>query len=166
MITLILISLAAFIAYTALVIKAYGIPVSVSDTFYLLPPKRRWLFTAFCLTVGAPLLPAWIVLAGENLQFLPFLSCAGLLFVGAAAQFKAELVGNVHYVAAGICLVASLLWIILDTPLWWLAALIYATAGVMAWRERRNWLFWVEIAAFVSVYAVVLIEYASHVSGM
>lgn len=134
-------------------IVAFGIPASISDTYYLLERKRRglgWLFTAFCWGVSLTLLPAWLGMTPEAYQAVPFLSAAGLMFVGAAPQFKLPLTGPVHFVAAGVCCVGAGLWVALS-GVWWTLPAAYAAGLALAAVDHR-WMFWIEIAAFASVF--------------
>lgn len=150
---LVQISFILFIVYVVAMILMFGIPASISDTYYLLERKRRglgWLFTAFCWGVSLTLLPAWLDMTPEAYQAVPFLAAAGLMFVGAAPQFKLPLTGPVHFVAAGVCCVAAGLWVALSGA-WWTLPAAYAACLALA-RIDRRWMFWVEIAAFASVF--------------
>lgn len=102
-------SMVIIFGYLAFVVAKFGIPKSISDTYYLLG-KQGWLFqlalaaTAFCVV------PSLIDASSENTKFLAFLACAGLLFVSAAPLFKMKLEGKVHYTSACICCGGLVLW--------------------------------------------------------
>lgn len=150
---LVCISFTLFVVYVAAMIVAFGIPASISDTYYLLERKRRglgWLFTAFCWGVSLTLLPAWLDMTPEAYQAVPFLAAAGLLFVGAAPQFKLSLSGPIHYAGAGFCCGFAGLWVILAGA-WWTLPASYIVFLALASLDHK-WMFWVEIAAFVSLY--------------
>ena len=163
-----LISFLTFCAYTGAVVAIYGIPASVSETFYLLPRGKRWLFTAFCWGVSIVVVP-WLDATPGQWQFLAFLSVAGLCFVGAAAPFKEDFVARVHYAGAGLCAVASQLWIFLAAGLWWVSlACLLAVGGACfcLWQRASrkagrpqfaNVVFWIEMWAFVSLFISLLI---------
>lgn len=147
------ISFILFIVYVAAMILMFGIPASISETYYLLERKRHglgWLFTAFCWGVSLTLLPAWLDMTPEAYQAVLFLAAAGLMFVGAAPQFKLSLAGPVHFVAAGVCCVAAGLWVALS-GVWWTLPAAYAAGLALAAVDHR-WMFWIEIAAFASVF--------------
>jgi hypothetical protein len=74
--TITLISILIFFAYMGAILAVYGIPASVSATFYLLPKGKRWLFTAFCWGVSVIVAP-WLDVTPERWQSLAFLSVAG-----------------------------------------------------------------------------------------
>ena len=120
-----LISLVLIVAYIVYAISVMqGIPWSVSDTYYQLDKRGRpkWLFQAAMIVPAFLLLPAWLDVSPVEIQFLAFLSGTGLIFVGAAPCFKLELEGKVHYIATGVCGVASLVWICLTG--YWLFPLL------------------------------------------
>jgi len=158
-----LISLLIFCAYTGAILSLYGIPASVSESFYLLPEGRRWLFTAFCWGVSVVIAP-WLDATAKTWQFLPFLSVGGLCFVGTAAPFRENFVARVHYVGAGVCAVASQLWIFIVTGLWWVSVACLLAAGAACFgvwlRASRkagrpqfaSVVFWAEMWAFVSLF--------------
>jgi len=166
-----LISIAIFCVYMGAILAVYGIPASVSETFYLLPRGRRWLFTAFCWGVAVIVAP-WLDATPEPWQFLAFLSVGGLCFVGTAAQFKEQFVARVHFAGAGVCAAASQLWIFIVPGLWWVSvACLLAAAGACLglWlrASRRagrpqfaNVVFWGEMWAFVSLFVSILIHMA------
>lgn len=147
------ISLIIFIAYVSTMLLMFGIPASISDTYYLLERKRRglgWLFTAFCWGVAFTLLPAWLDMTPDVYQAFPFLAAAGLMFVGAAPQFKLPLTGPVHYGGAAVCCIAAGVWVGLCGA-WWTLPAAYAACLAAAAFDHK-WMFWIEIAAFVSTF--------------
>lgn len=153
----ILAAMAIFTLYIGIIIDKYGLPSSVSETFYLLPVGSKWLFTAMCWAVCAVIVP-WMDRSPEDLQFLGFLSIIGLLVVGTAAPFKKDFVHSVHYWAAGICAGASQLWIFLATNLWWVSLACFIIAGgFWFWDKFRRTTFWAEMWAFVSLFVSLVI---------
>lgn len=166
--TITLISVCLFIIYISSIIIKYGIPSSVSETFYLLPKNMRWLFTVFCWGVSIIVAP-WLDITPKSWQFLAFLSVAGLCFVGTAAEFKEDLISKVHYTAAVVCMAASQLWIFLVTKLWYISLfclLISAVSCYFIWRIASkkagykvsgNITFWAEMWAFISLFISLVI---------
>ena len=155
---LVLISLAfltLYLVYAISVIKS--VPWSISDTYYQLEKrgKKKWLFQLAMLVPAMLLLPAWLECSDENIQFLAFLACGGLMFVGAAPCFKLELDGKVHYAATAICGTSAVLWTCFS-GMWYIpliAMLIAAGLGL----KYRKWMFWIECAALVSTYIAVIL---------
>lgn len=155
---LIQISFILFIVYVVAMILMFGIPASISDTYYLLERKRRglgWLFTAFCWGVSLTLLPAWLDMTPAGYQFTAFLACAGLMFVGAAPQFKLSLTGPVHYVSAAVCCASAILWCILS-GYWFIPFNAFLIFGWVALRYGKP-MFWIEMAAFTSMYLTIFL---------
>lgn len=83
-------------------------------------------------------------------QVVPFLAAAGLMFVGAAPQFTLPLTGPVHYGGAAVCCVSAGVWVVLSGA-WWTLPAAYAVCLALAVMDHR-WMFWIEIAAFSSVF--------------
>lgn len=142
--------------YLAYVVGCFGIPRSLSDTFYLLG-KRGWLFQCVLGVFGGLLMPVWLDVSSDNSEFLAFLACSGLLFVAAAPCFKVELEGKVHYTAAVVCCVAAFVWQLVEMcwvlPVCSLALALGATAitkGKLFW--------WVEMAIIVSSVLSIIIK--------
>lgn len=150
--TLIIISAAVFLSYMVAIIARYGIPASVSESYYLLPLKWNAAFTLFCVAVAMTLLPAWL---DKSPGPLPFLACAGLAFVGVAAKFRDDFVEKTHVVAALLCGGFAQAWIVLCTPFWYLSLAFFLAGGWLAWRKRKQRIFWLETAAFLSTFLTV-----------
>jgi hypothetical protein len=170
MIVLYIFSLVIFIAYVGAVLRRFGVPTSISESYYLWPSGRgQWLFNLFCLLVALPLMAFWFEISPPEWQFLVFFGCAPLGFVGAAGAFKEiDLTGRVHFIAAGLSAVASQAWIAINGPWWIISAVLLVAAVVMALKvpgrdaagiRRSALLFWLELAAFISVYTALLAQY-------
>lgn len=171
MTTLIIISVIIFLAYLVGMYIYFGIPYSISDTYYKLENRKKgtgWLFSAMCIGVGGLLLPALLELTPESYQFTAFLACAGLIFVGAAPQFKMSLTGSVHYGSAAVCVIFSQVWVAL-TCWWilipvWLAYIVYTLVSMSKHVTGNIWsdfvetkpMFWVEIAALTATYLTLI----------
>jgi len=170
MIAFYILSLVVFTAYIATIIGRFGIPTSISESYYLMPKKFGGpFFYGFCLLTALPLLIFWLDLSPEKWQFLVFLSCAPLMFVGAAGAFKEiDLTGKVHFISASCSALFSQIWIVLNTR-WWIASIVLlAIALLLTWKikgkddtgqSRSAWLFFVEMAAYSSIYIALLAYY-------
>ena len=134
--------------YLAYVVGCFGIPRSLSDTFYLLG-DRGWLFQVILGLFGGLLMPVWLEVSSDNTQFLAFLACSGLLFVAAAPCFKVELEGKVHYTAAVVCCVAAFVWQLVEMCLA-LPVCSLALALGAAWMTKGKLFWWIEMAILVS----------------
>lgn len=173
MMTLVIISLIIFLAYLVGIYKYFGIPCSISETYYKLENRQKdlgWAFTFMCYSVGGLILPALLDRTPESYQFTAFLACAGLIFVGAAPQFKLSLTGSVHYGSAAICVVFSQIWV--GLMCWWvlipvwLAYIIYTvvcmskhiTGSMRSDFVSTKPMFWIEVSAIVATYVTIFMN--------
>lgn len=155
---LFVISFLIFAAYVAYAVRLFGAPWSLSDTFYKLAAAGRpqWLFQAAMIGCAAMMLPAWLDAAPEGLQFLAFLTCAGVIFIGAAPLFKDEHLEKwVHLVATVVAGLCAFAW---SFAVCWPAPALLLLAAVIVMSKYRKWVFWAEIAAFASVYLTVFLR--------
>lgn len=120
MLILILTSLFLFTSYNAISIKRFGVPKSLSETFYLWNSVKKnlgYIFTGMMGGMSLTLLPAWIEVGNQVsswspfLNFLVFFACGAIMFVGVAPAFRSsKMEGTVHETAAKIAAAAALLW--------------------------------------------------------
>lgn len=161
----------------------FGVPAMVSDVYYQLQGcagskiinnkckcNYGWVFT-LVMFVSSLLMLVSLLDSGKGIQFLAFLGCAGLMFVGAAPNYVDKDTFPIHksgaIVAAigcvGWCVsVNSLLTAILAISLWFILWLWYHLfvrwKQYLADRDGREpeihlhpW-YWIEIAGFLDVY--------------
>ena len=161
--SLVLISLiiaaSIYLLYNAVAIGIFGIPPSLSETYYLY--KDKWnigfVFPIMMYLVVGFMMPAWLTLSeGSPFQFLSFLAPASIAFVGTAPAFKSSSLENsVHSVAAIVAAICSLLWVILVTPYWWIIILALLTFTLEALITRTLLtakIYWLETVAFISTF--------------
>lgn len=89
-----LLSLLTLVAYIGYALKVCGLPASLSDTCYILKEKHRpsWLFQLAMVLCPMLLVPVWLELSSESVQFLSFLACVG--HCHAVQEEVAVLAGN------------------------------------------------------------------------
>jgi hypothetical protein len=169
MIIFFIISIAVFTAFITFGVLKYGIPPSISDIYYLLPKKvNQPVFWAWSVLTAVPLLVFWLDLTeATNTQFLAFLSCSGLLFVGTAAAFKESFTRTVHITAACGCALFGLLWIAIHPFLWILPIVIIILFTTIGYKSPHNkygnhLVFFLELAAFLSTYTSIYAYYLIH----
>lgn len=145
-------AVAMMITYLAITVFTFGVPKSISETYYLWKEKGlRFLFTFVMWIVGLQILIYWISVSKPSLQFIPFLSISGMLFVGAACAFKETLTSTVHYTSAGIWAFFATLYFVLVHD--WIAI----TAGVATFVlmalfiGRKHFTFWAECACIITM---------------
>ena len=159
----IIVATAIYVAYNAIAIAIFGVPESLSNTYYLYKEKcnKGWLFCLMMYLVVAFMMPAWISLSeGSNFQFLAFLAPASIMFVGTAPRFKdSQLESRVHTVSAIIAAACSLLWVALVTPYWWVMLIwlgFIAGASVLTSSYKTAYVYWLEQVAFGSTFTAAI----------
>ena len=143
-------------ALTLLLIALYsrnmGRPTMISEIYY--GTGRSLLLPCLLVALAMSFLPTMLDLGGQ--QWLAFLTCMGLAFVGAAPAYLSQGDRSVHKVAAIMSAFAGTLWCLtMEACVVAVAALIAAIASLA---DRRCWLFWCEICAMTAVLAAVVIK--------
>lgn len=159
----IIIATLIYVAYNAVSLTYFGVPHSLSMTYYLWKEKANigYLFPCMMYMVVAFMMPAWITLSeGSNFQFLAFLAPASIAFVGTAPRFKdSQLESRVHTVSAIIAAACSLAWVALLTP-YWVAIPIYVVfEGAKAFFSKTYktcLVYWLEQVAFLSTFTAAI----------
>lgn len=166
-----LVALALFATYIVVAIHFFGIPESLSNTYYLYEVKHKgfgWVFTGFMWTLALLLLPSWIgtsVNIGPWMSyftFLSFLSAAAIAFVGTAPKFHEDAEGKVHVIAASLCAATAILWdFVICWHIWYVFFIALVPVIVLAvwsktWKTCKT--FWLEMMAFVPTFAVLITE--------
>lgn len=174
-----LVALLIFVVYNGLMIINFGMPSSLSDTFYLLQNKKKglgYLFTAMMTSIAFILMPGWLSISDaiggweSNLTFMAFFACAGILFVGAAPAFRNIGIENtVHMVSAKLCAVFAIAWCaVVCWRIMYIIPIAIGLAWFIGWLMRnhtnanRPWkkcsdYIW-ELAAFIATFATVITE--------
>lgn len=152
-----------YVVYNAIAIAIFGVPESLSNTYYLWKQKngKGWLFPLMMYLVVALMMPAWISLSeGSNFQFLAFLAPASIMFVGTAPRFKdSDLECKVHTYSAYIAAACSLLWVALVTPYWWVMLIwlgFIALAAILTSSYKTAYVYWLEQVAFGSTFTAAI----------
>lgn len=150
MTTLFIIMLSFFFGYCGFIYFRYGVQSSVSESYYRLPRNLQWLFT---IATWGYALPAIIIGLQLTDNGLVFLAGAGIAFVGASPAFHSlGLEKTVHTVGAivGITAMQIFLYVV---GFWWITLAFAVVSGLMfVWkRTYSHYIWWVEIAAFVSI---------------
>lgn len=158
---LIILSLLIYLLYNVFLFKLFGFLPSISGSTYKLDERypgtpAKYLFTLFCWGAGFLLMPAWFDLTPDRWQFFVFLSCAGLLLVGASPNFQDGMEGRVHYVSAGFCVGMALLWCLIVAGTWYIVLASFAVFMIQAYRDKK-WIYWIEQAAFFAAYISVFL---------
>ena len=166
---LILLLTAFFIywAYNTAALSVFGVPKSLSMTYYLFKERKEWqrlLFPIMMLSMGGLLLPVWIEMSeGSNLQFMSFLAGAGIMFTGTVPTFKSsKLEDRVHTISAIVAAIFALLWVIFVSHLWYVITIwfiIILLIGLLSKTIKSSYIYWLETIAFMSTFMSIIIYY-------
>lgn len=147
MLILYFLSIIIFVSYIFFIIKKYGILPSISESYYSLPEKLKFLFILFCVFFSVS-----IISVAHNP--LIFFAGSGICFVGTAAQFKKRLPKKVHYFGAISGILFSQLSIFLDFDLLYVNLLFISISSLIFFLRKKyfkNYIWWIEILAFLSI---------------
>ena len=174
MFTLILVLLALFVftAYNAVAIKKFGVPESLSNTFYLWNSVKKnlgYVFTGMMGFMAFTLMPAWLEVGNmasswsSFLNFLIFFACGSIMFVGVAPAFRSsEMEGTVHETSAKLAAAAALAWCFaVCYAIWYVpVACILAVliAGLLSKTFKKCIIYWLEMMAFAATFITVIVE--------
>lgn len=143
-------------ALTLLLIALYsrnmGRPTMISEMYY--GTGRSWLMPVTLVALALSFLPTMLDLGGQ--QWLAFLTCMGLAFVGAAPAYLRDGERSVHKGAAIMSALAGTLWCLTMEPC--VVAVAALIAAIASLADRRCWLFWCEVCALSSVADTVVIK--------
>lgn len=156
-----------FVIYNTVALILFGVPKSLSMTYYLFKERQKELkilFPAMIALLCIMLIPCWLELSdGSNFQFLAFLAPAALMFVGFTPAFNdADMYKMIHNIAAYTCAVFAMLWIILVTPFWYIILIVLgviAVAAILTKTWKTCYIYWLEMVAFISLFISILVYY-------
>lgn len=136
----------------ALYSRNMGRPTMISEIYY--GTGRSLLLPCLLVALALSFLPIMLDIGGQ--QWLAFLTCMGLAFVGAAPAYLSQGERSVHKGAAILAAVAGTLWCMTMEPCVVAVAAIMAIIATLT--DRRCWLFWCEVCAMSSVAATVVLK--------
>ena len=167
-----LISVLLFTIYNAISIIRFGIPESLSNTFYLWNSVKKhlgYIFTGMMGGLTFTLLPAWLEVGNQvsswssYLNCLILFACGSIMFVGVAPAFRSsKMEGTVHETAAKIAAAAALLWCfavcyqIWYVPLTCIIAVL--VAGLLTGTFKKCLIYWLEMMAFAATFMTITIQ--------
>lgn len=164
MITAVWISVFLIGAYTLYCLYRYGIPESLSQTYYMIEWKPAWTLAIF---VSAFLsLPAAMEQTPSEIKLIPFLGIFGLLLVGAAPRVR-DYERVIHISGAIMTGIFSQLWVALYGDPWlfvgWVIPVLIGVAclkgpwsEIMERLDRWCFVFWCELTCYLTFYVSLL----------
>ena len=160
------IAISIFILYVVISLCIFQkIPASLSNTYYMYKEKKEWLkylFSIIMVSVAGLLMPAWLeATEGSYLQFLSFLTCAAIMFVGTAPNFKGtKLESTVHSASAIIAAICAMFWCLFVVGSWGIILgylILILGLSLITKTLKTSYTFWLEMVAFLSLYTSLLI---------
>lgn len=151
MMTLAIIILLAIALYVFSCCMAKRVPTMLSEVYYL--ADKDWSFPALMVTLGVSFLP--LMLEAGGLECMAFLTCVGIIFVGAAPAYLDEGERTIHKCGAITSAIASVAWACSINAL--PTVLFAALAAVLCIWKRRYWLFIVECCAILNIVTTLFI---------
>lgn len=127
-----------------------GLKPTLSETHYCMP---KWAFPIAMISCAALVLPYWLVVSG-CLEFLAFLSCAGIMMVGAAPLFKTQ-DRKLHMGAVCMAIISALTWAFLTN--WIIPSILLAIMAALIIKYKEYWILILELGMFTCIYLMLLI---------
>ena len=88
MIALPIISIVLCFAYIIFIVFKFGVPTSISETYYLLPNKWDWMFSAWCVLTAIPFGLWWFTVSPSNLSWIPIIVMIGMSMISVSCRYK------------------------------------------------------------------------------
>lgn len=173
MIALLLISFVCCIGYAAYMKLKYDVS-SISESYY--KADNKLYFWLWSILTALSLLPCWLEVSGDNYQFVAFLSACSLIAVGCFPDYKKEHSWQ-HPLLTCFSGILAIIWASLAGVIFVPLILLLCTAGLLIYSQdsyilylkelnhstfyiinRIGLLYWVEVAAFTSIYICILIK--------
>lgn len=147
-----------FWGYVLICLSIFGIPSSLSNTFYLIKEKsggkfKPYFFTLILWATAFLLMGPWIERVNhQNLECLPFLGCAALCFVGAAPHFKEKSEKLIHSYSAAMSAVAAYSYALIDQHEYIITAFWTVLFVAFAFGRWECKTFFVEMGTFAIIF--------------
>ena len=154
MIAMVLTSLIFFAIYIACVVKKYGVPASLSRSYFNLQHKH-W-FTVTMLVCFALMLIPCVESMPDMWKFVAFLTVESGFFIGVAPNLNEDLENKVHMTGAAVLAVGSQVMVYLLCP--WLLLDWVCIVLVLVY-DRKNIKFWVEMIGGAILYTALFFHY-------
>jgi hypothetical protein len=160
-----------FVIYNVISLIIFGIPKSLSATYYLfesVKPSLKVLFPAMIVLLVILLMPCWLEISKNSpFQFTAFLSIASLLFVAITPAYnKSKADDKVHTVSAIISCIFALIWIILVPKLWYIIVvtfIIFSIIAIITKTYKTSCVYWLELTSIISTFISIIIYYISQI---
>lgn len=149
-ISLILFIIISLIYNLYIILKYKTIPVSLSETSYILGGFKRYWFSAYCITTVMLILPLLLMTIPENLAFLGFLMCGGLLFAGLSPMFKNGMDKTLHYTSSMFSFIIFIIFMIFIMGWFYLALYVWLLA-LLTLCKKECYVYFAEILVYIFI---------------
>lgn len=147
-----LLSIIILTAYLFVCYLTFGITPSISHTYYCwankFGNKYKWAFSVFAVALATSVMPIWLERSGENIQFMCFLACFGLITLGVSPTFFKE-DRRLHITGTVMCGSFAGIWCILSGFWPVMLGVIILALCVLKW-YREKVLYVIEVLLFYS----------------
>lgn len=156
MIALLFISMVMFLAFNAKIVGTYGVPTSLSRSYYLLD-KRGWIFSVMLAITAMSLMVVLLsVTTGRWYQFIAFIAAVSTIFVAFSPRYIEVYHSKIHLTAATAGAVAAVVLSLL-LGYWYVIIGAVVLFGAIA-IKRGNIIYWAELACFATIYITAFLE--------
>ena len=138
------IMVSVFLAYVGYIWSKYGIQKSISESYYVLPKKRNWLFVAFTWLFAFP-----AMILGNSLLML--FAGGGIVFVGAAAAMHTFPTRAVHLTGAVGGMILACIAMITQFGMWYLVPAVALGILISYLLDKKHLMWWAEVVIFVAI---------------
>ena len=153
-----------YLTYNGISIHLFGVPESLSATYYLFQEKKSWMKIFFPITMilsAVLLMPAWLeITLGNPFQFLVFIAVASIIFTGAAPAFQKSVMElKIHTISALISAFSAIMWIILGSGTWYSLPIwfsVIALIAILTKTVKTSKVYWIETAAFLATFTSII----------
>ena len=135
---------------TVIFITYKTVPVSLSETSYMMGGNWRYFFTGYCFLLCLLILPVLLELTPENFQIIPFVFCGGLSFAGCTPFFKEESQRKTHYIAAIIAFAGFVLYMALCMHWLWIGCFVVILGALCLWKYKC-YIYFGEMLAILTI---------------
>lgn len=152
---LLLVGISLISCYLLGIIIAFGIPESISKSYYLLENLNlKWIFTIVMFISGMVLAVVGNNILDDSQYPLMGICGAGVAIVGAMAHFKnKKLVGFLHYFGAIVGLGSGIISLWYNLGLEFLTIIGVSLVGLIYFLNIPKRFFWIEL---IIVYLVII----------
>ena len=88
MLLLPIISIILWVSYIIFVLCKFGIPTTISETYYLLSKKWDWIFAVWFFVTSTPLCIYWFIIAPHGLKWFPIANWVAMVTIGLCGCYK------------------------------------------------------------------------------